>query len=489
MVFLDRAKLTAVLGVEVPLSVRGVGGVTHDSRRVADGFAFVAVPGFKRDGTEFAAEAVRRGASLVVAERDVPGVPTAVVGDARAALAALAVGVNGDPSGSMRVYGVTGTNGKTTTSYVLYGILALAHGEDGCGLMTTAETIAGGERRPAIRTTPEATEVQATLAGMLASGVRSVVMEVSSHGVALKRVAGTSFAGAIFTNLTRDHLDLHGTMEAYYAAKRELFYMAEGPKLANADDAHGRRLAGEVDGVGTFGVAEDADYRVADVETARDGTSFDLRHPGGVARLQTPLLGPYNVLNVAGAASLALAVGTEEEAVLRAVRGMGQVPGRFERVAAVGERGFEVIVDYAHTDVGLEAVLQVARGVAEVGQGRVVCVFGAAGDRDGAKRPRMGRVASRLADVSIITTDDAYSEDPRKIAGEVEAGADPSRTCVELDRQTAIRRALEEAREGDVVVVAGKGHETVQHLPGGDVPFHDATVVGELLAEMDERGR
>src|SRR5919112_913417 len=461
MVFLDRAKLTAVLGVEVPLSVRGVGGVTHDSRRVADGFAFVAVPGFKREGAEVA----------------------------RAALAALAVGVNGDPSGSMRVYGVTGTNGKTTTSYVLYGILALAHGEDGCGLMTTAETIVGGERRPAVRTTPEAPEVQATLAGMLASGVRSVVMEVSSHGVALKRVAGTSFAGAIFTNLTRDHLDLHGTMEAYYAAKRELFYMAEGPKLANADDAHGRRLAGEVDGVGTFGVEEDADYRVADVETARDGTSFDLRHPGGVARLQTPLLGPYNVLNVAGAASLALAVGTEEEAVLRAVRGMGQVPGRFERVAAVGERGFEVIVDYAHTDVGLEAVLQVARGVAEVGQGRVVCVFGAAGDRDGAKRPRMGRVASRLADVSIITTDDAYSEDPQKIAGEVEAGADPSRTCVELDRQTAIRRALEEAREGDVVVVAGKGHETVQHLPEGDVPFHDATVVRELLAEIGTRGR
>jgi UDP-N-acetylmuramoyl-L-alanyl-D-glutamate--2,6-diaminopimelate ligase len=485
--FLDRAKLTAVLGAEVPAGVRGVGGVTYDSRRVRDGFAFVAVPGFKRDGTEFAAEVVRRGASLVVAERDVPGVPTAVVGDARAALAALAVQVNGDPSGSMRVYGVTGTNGKTTTSYVLYGILAGIQGE--CGLMTTAEIIAGGERRPAVRTTPEATEVQGTLAEMLGMGVRSVVMEVSSHGVALKRVAGTTFAGAIFTNLTRDHLDLHGSMEAYYAAKRELFYMTEGPKLANADDAHGRRLAGEIEGVSTFGVAEDADYRVAHVETTRDGTSFDLRPPGGVVRLRTPLLGPYNVLNVAGAASLALAVGTEEESVIRAVRGMGQVPGRFERVAAAGEKGFEVIVDYAHTDVGLDAVLRVARGVAEAGRGRVVCVFGAAGDRDRAKRPKMGLVASRLADVCIITTDDAYSEDPQKIAREVEAGADPSRTRVELDRREAIRKALEEAREGDVVVVAGKGHETVQHLPGGDIPFHDATVVGELLAEIGQRGR
>ena len=485
--FLDRAQLSDVLGVEVPASVRGVRGVTHDSRRARDGFAFVAVTGFKRDGTEFAPEAVRRGASLVVAERDVPGVPTAVVGDARAALAALASEVNGEPSRSMLVYGVTGTNGKTTTSYVLYGILAGAYGE--CGLMTTAETICGGERRPAVRTTPEATEVQGTLAAMLESGVSRVVMEVSSHGIALKRVAGTSFSGAIFTNLTRDHLDLHGSMEAYYAAKRELFHMTKGPKLANADDAHGRRLARELEGVSTFGSAEDADYRISHVGTTREGTTFDLSHPGGEVRLQTPLLGPHNVLNVAGAASLALAVGTGEGALVRAVREMGQVPGRFERVAAAGERGFEVIVDYAHTDVGLEAVLRVARSVAEAGEGRVVCVFGAAGDRDGAKRPKMGRVASRLADVSIITTDDAYSEDPQKIAKEVEAGADPARTWVDLDRRAAIRQALVAAREGDVVVVAGKGHETVQHLPGGDIPFHDATVVGELLAEIGKRGR
>jgi UDP-N-acetylmuramoyl-L-alanyl-D-glutamate--2,6-diaminopimelate ligase len=479
---LDRSRLAEVLGVEVPSGVRGV---THDSRRVESGFAFVAVPGFKRDGTEFVPEAFRRGASLVVAERDVPGVPTAVVGDARAALAALARAVYGDPSGSMRVYGVTGTNGKTTTSYVLYEILAGAYGETGCGLMTTSETVFGGERRPAVRTTPEATEVQGTLAAMLEAGVGRVVMEVSSHGISLKRVAGTVFAGSIFTNLTRDHLDLHGSMEAYYAAKRELFRMTEGPRLANADDAYGRRLAGELEGVSTFGTAAGADYRVAGVETTRDGTSFDLHRGGGVVGLRTPLLGPYNVLNVAGAVSLALAAGTDEGAVVRAVRGMGQVPGRFERVGADGE--VEVIVDYAHTDVGLDAVLRVARGLA--GAGRVICVFGAAGERDGDKRPKMGRVASLLADVSIITTDDAYSEDPEKIAEEVEAGSDPSRTSVELDRRRAILRALEEARAGDVVVVAGKGHETVQHLPEGDVPFHDATVVGELLAQMKTRGR
>jgi UDP-N-acetylmuramoyl-L-alanyl-D-glutamate--2,6-diaminopimelate ligase len=487
-VILNRAELARVLGTEIPPGVdEGVRGVAYDSRRVKPGFAFVAIPGFKRDGAEFAPEALRRGASLVVAEREVPEVPTAVVPDARSALAALARAVFGDPSVSMRVYGVTGTNGKTTTAYALHSILAGAYGEETCGLMTTVETISAGVRRPAIRTTPEAVEVQETLARMLEAGVRRVVMEVSSHGIELDRVSGTRFEGALFTNLTRDHLDLHGTMEAYYATKRELFRWTEGPKVANAEDAWGRRLAREVAWVKTFGGTAEADYRVARVETSRTGTSFTLCHSGGDLGLETPLLGPYNVLNVAGAVSLALEAGVEGDAAAGAVRTMGQVPGRFERVAA--ESGFEVIVDYAHTDVGLEAVLGVARGLVENGRhpgGRVICVFGAAGERDGAKRPRMGRVATRLADLSIVTTDDAYAEDPSRIAREVAVGADPARTEVLLDRRAAIRRALSAARAGDVVIVAGKGHERVQHLPEGDVPFHDATVVGELLGELDE---
>jgi UDP-N-acetylmuramoyl-L-alanyl-D-glutamate--2,6-diaminopimelate ligase len=488
---LDRAELARVLGTEIPPGVEEVRGVTHDSRLVEPGFAFVAIPGFKRDGAEFVPEALRRGASLIVAEREVPEAPTAVVPDARDALAALACAVFENPSRSMEVYGVTGTNGKTTTSYALYSIFASAYGAKTCGLMTSAETISAGRRSPAVRTTPEATEVQRTLAGMLKEGVRRVVMEVSSHGIALGRVAGTRFAGALFTNLTRDHLDLHGSMEEYYAAKRELFYLTEGPKVANAEDAWGRRLLKEVAGVRTFGGAADADYRVAEVEATREGTTFALLHPDGVLRLETPLLGPYNVLNVAGAASLALAAGVEGDAVIEAVREMGQVPGRFERVATAKASGFEVIVDYAHTDVGLEAVLKVARGLVEDdGQraGRVICVFGAAGERDGAKRPLMGRVATRLADLSIVTTDDAYSEDPAKIAREVVSGVGANgRAEVLLDRREAIRRALLAAREGDVVVVAGKGHERVQHLPEGDVPFHDATVVGELLEELGRR--
>jgi UDP-N-acetylmuramoyl-L-alanyl-D-glutamate--2,6-diaminopimelate ligase len=493
-VILERAQLRRVLGAEIPPGVERVTGVAHDSRSVAPGFAFVAVPGFKRDGAEFAGDALRRGASLVVAQREVPNAPTAVVPDARASLAALARAVFGDPSGKMEVYGVTGTNGKTTTSYALYSILADAYGERACGLMTTTEVICGGERRPAVRTTPEAPEVQGTLAGMRDAGVRRVVMEVSSHGVALKRVTGTRFSGALFTNLTRDHLDLHGSMEDYYAAKRELLYRAQGPRVANAEDAWGRRLVEEIRDVKTFGKTGDADYRVAGVRATRGGTAFSLRHADGFLRLETPLLGPYNVLNVAGAASLALEAGVEDGAVSRAVRGMEQVPGRFERVATREEHGFEVVVDYAHTDVGLDAVLRVARGMAKSNgaSGRVICVFGAAGERDGAKRPKMGRVATVLADMSIVTTDDAYSEDPAKIAREVASGVEDSaqrRTEIVLDRREAIRRALRAARAGDVVVVAGKGHERVQHLPEGDVPFHDAAVVGEILEELDERRR
>src|SRR5918998_326308 len=275
-VVLDRAELARVLGVEIPTGAKGVKGVAHDSRRVEPGFAFVAIPGFKRDGVEFVPEALRRGASLVVAERAVPDVPTAVVPDARAALAVLARAVFGEPSSSMQVYGVTGTNGKTTTAYALYSILAGAHGKKRCGLMSTVETISGGERRPAARTTPEAVEVQGTLAGMLERGVRQVVMEISSHGIALGRVAGTRFGGAIFTNLTRDHLDLHGSMEAYYETKRELFRWTAGPRVANAEDPWVRRLTREVSGVRTFGGGADADYRVAQVETTRTGTRFAL---------------------------------------------------------------------------------------------------------------------------------------------------------------------------------------------------------------------
>jgi UDP-N-acetylmuramoyl-L-alanyl-D-glutamate--2,6-diaminopimelate ligase len=490
---LSRPQLEKILDTTVPEGVETVSGVTHDSRSVLSGFAFVAVPGFKRDGMEFADDALRRGAVLIVVEREAPELadaPTVVVPSARRALATLADALFGHPSEDLLVYGITGTNGKTTTSFALHSILSAALGPEAAGLVTTAGAIVGGEleEAPKGRTTPEAVDVQSLLARMRDRGVERVVMEVSSHGIALERVGGIRFGGALFTNLTRDHLDLHGTMEVYYATKRELFYRTEGPKLANAEDEWGRRLAGEAEGVKTFGGVPECDYRVEDVYPGKRGTVFSLKHAGGRLRIETPLLGPYNVLNVAGAVALALEVGIAEADVARAAARMPQVPGRFERV---GGEDFEVVVDYAHTDVGLEAVLGVARGVA--GDGRVLCVFGAAGERDGAKRPLMGRIAAKLADRSIVTTDDAYGEDPALIADEVAAGAREAvaagRMEVIIDRREAIKRALSLAKAGDVVVVAGKGHETVQHLPDGDVPFHDASVVRELLAEKDETER
>ncbi|MGF1472061.1 MAG: Mur ligase family protein, partial [Rubrobacteraceae bacterium] len=363
-VILDADRLEKVLGVGVPVGVE-VAGVTHDSRAVGQGFAFVAVPGFRLDGAAFAREALDRGAALVVAEKMLPGAPSVVVPDARTALADLARAVFDDPSEKLEVYGVTGTNGKTTTSYALYRILAQTYGVEASGLMTTAETICAGKRKPAGRTTPEAPEVQATLAGMLEAGVEKVVMEVSSHGLALRRVSGTRFAGALFTNLTRDHHDLHGSMKQYYKTKRRMFQVSGGPKLSNADDSWGKRLTNEIDGVKTFGEAEGADYRVEDFRNEPEETLFSLRHPGGTLEIASPLLGGYNALNVAGAASLALATGVNEEIVGRAVREMPQVPGRFERIAEAKE--FEVIVDYAHTDVGLSEVLGVARGVVRGG--------------------------------------------------------------------------------------------------------------------------
>ena len=484
---LDQAEVARILGVDVPPLPEPITSVTHDSRAVSRGAAFVAIKGFTVDGADFVPQALERGASLIVASHEIPGVPTAVVPDDRVALAALATELAGNPSHELTVYGITGTNGKTTSSYVLHAILTAAYGETATGLMTTAEVIIGKHHSMSVRTTGEAPQVQGNLVRMRSAGVTHVVLETSSHGIHLHRVDGTRYAAALFTNLTRDHLDLHGTMEDYYLTKRKLFEWTDGPTLANADDAYGRRMAGEIEGMRTFGESDGVDYRISDVRRQGARTVFSLTTPDhGVLELHTPLLGDYNVHNVAGASAIALETGMSADVLVKAVAEMGQVPGRFERVPAAVERGFEVVVDYAHTEIGLRAVLEVAREVAR-GHGpdaRLICVFGAAGDRDKAKRPLMGEVASELADIAIITTDDAYSEDPQTIADEVASGANLSRTRIVVDRRKAIWEALQVARTGDVIVVAGKGHERVQHLPDGDIDFHDVTVVTELIGQL-----
>ncbi len=479
----------------------GIGSVTHDSRAVEPGAAFVAVSGFKSDGLRFAPGALAGGAALVVAEREWPTqddrdadpqiaqleaagpLPVVVVPDAREALGLLAAAVNGNPSRAMKVHGITGTNGKTTTSYVLYNLLAGILGTQKVGLSTTVEVIIDGVARPSMRTTPEAPVVQDNLRRMVEAGASDAVLETSSHGLELHRVTGVHYASAIFTNLTRDHLDIHGDMETYFQVKRQLFERTEGPKLANVDDEYGRRLAGEFAGALTFGYDEVADYRITDTDLTLDGMRFTLRTPGhGELVLEPPLVGDYNALNVAGAVAVALESGHDPVAVVDAVRGLGQVPGRFQRIGEAADHGFMAVVDYAHTEVGLEMVLTVARRIADMSGGRLICVYGAAGERDAAKRPLMGEVVSRIADVGIITTDDPYGEDPVTIADEVMEGADPADTSIIIDRREALLAAVAQARENDVVIACGKGDEPFQHLPQGDVDHHDPTSIREGLA-------
>lgn len=453
--------------------------LAYDSRAVAPGTLFFCVRGERADGHAFAIEAIERGAAALVVESPVDaGVPQLVVPDARAAMAAVAVDFYGRPSHDLTVAGVTGTNGKTTTCFLLFAILAAAGRRP--GLIGTIESRVGGERRPAMRTTPEAIDVQRTLREMLDAGDRSCAMEATSHGAQLGRLTGVRFAALAFTNLSRDHLDFHGTVDHYYEAKRRLFVSDDPPPAAlNVDDAHGRRLAAELRALGhehvvTFGFGEDADIRAMDVELSRDGAQLTA---SGIA-LRTALLGRFNVENVLAAVAVSRLLDLPEDAIARGIESIRGVPGRFE---AVDEgQPFSLIVDYAHTPDSLETSLRTAR---ELTAGRVICVFGCGGDRDHGKRPVMGEVAARGADVVIVTSDNPRGEDPQAIVDEITQGLDAD-VAVELDRALAIRQAIDAAQAGDVVVVAGKGHEQGQETAGQILPFDDREVAREALRRL-----
>jgi UDP-N-acetylmuramoyl-L-alanyl-D-glutamate--2,6-diaminopimelate ligase len=424
--------------------------LAYDAGEVPAGSLFFCIPGARVDGHDLAADAVRAGAAALVVERTLDlDVPQLVVPSVRAAMPRAAVEFFGDPTASLPVLGITGTNGKTTTAYLLWSILDAA-GERP-GLLTNVERRVGDDVRAVGLNTPESIDLQRLFREMLDAGNRACVMEATSMASVKGRLDGTRFAALVFTNLTQDHLDFHGTMDDYFEAKRRLFTQTSRA-VVNVDDEYGARLAAEIPDALTFRPDDDL----------------------GDVRLK--LRGRFNVENALAAAAAARALGIDDAVIKRGLEGVERVPGRFD---AVDEgQPFTVLVDYAHTPGALEAALESAR---ELARGRVICVFGAGGDRDRDKRPLMGQVVLELADVALVTSDNPRSEDPAAIAADVVNGLDLD---VELDRRRAIGRALEQAREGDVVLIAGKGHEQGQEIAGEKLPFDDGEVAREALRRL-----
>jgi UDP-N-acetylmuramoyl-L-alanyl-D-glutamate--2,6-diaminopimelate ligase len=464
-----------------------VTGVTYDSRRVEPGHVFVALKGQHADGALFARQALERGAVVVVSQEPPPQqvqAPWTIVHDARRALALLAAEFYGNPSASLQVVGITGTNGKTTTAYLVASIFEAAGIR--CGVLGTVGYRIGLEMREATHTTPEAPEVQSLLREMVDRGCGACAMEVSSHALSLSRVDGMTFAAGVFTNLTRDHLDFHADMESYFQAKRRLFEMLprSAPSLINLDDPRAPALIEIAGRPVTYAVNRPADLSPGPLSFSLQGLKFDVRTPRGTLHITSSLVGRPNVYNILAAVSAATALGISFDAIERGIASLEGVPGRFQVVSGAKD-DVTVVVDYAHTDDALRNLLETARPLTA---GRLITVFGCGGDRDRTKRPLMGAVAGRLSDLIVITSDNPRGEDPLKIIEEIQRGitADTRRDTAQrmltyVDRRDAIGKAIELARPGDVVLIAGKGHEKYQIIGGEVRPFDDVAVARDAL--------
>jgi UDP-N-acetylmuramoyl-L-alanyl-D-glutamate--2,6-diaminopimelate ligase len=492
--------VTAVGHSHSPNELGFLSGLTLDSRSVKPGDLYVALPGARVHGAAFCADAVAAGAVAVLTDPDgrapatASGVPVFVLADPRARLGEIACWVYGDPSSRLRLIGVTGTSGKTTSTYLLESGLRMAGHLT--GLVGGVELRIGPERLASSLTTPEAPDLQALFAVMVERGVTAAAMEVSSHSLALGRVAGTRFDVAIFTNLSQDHLDFHADLEDYFRAKASLFMPPESPRVStgigvvNIDDKHGRKLASSaLVPVTTFSAsgADDADWRATDVRSGADGSTFRLIGPGGVeADVSVGLAGAFNVANAVGALVALVEAGVRLEDAVAGVAACPSVPGRLERVPAPG-LGLTAFVDYSHKPGAVEAVL---RSLRPVTQGNLIIVLGCGGDRDRVKRPMMGAAAASLADVAILTSDNPRSEDPLAILAAMLDGVlsvpqtERARVIIEPDRAAAIAQAVALASPGDVVVVAGKGHETGQYVAGSVLPFDDRQVTADVLGQL-----
>jgi UDP-N-acetylmuramoyl-L-alanyl-D-glutamate--2,6-diaminopimelate ligase len=462
---MDLERLVAAIGAvdvvgRAPVEVRDL---AYDTRAVVPGALFFCVPGTHVDGHDLAQQAIEQGAVALVVERPLDvAVPQLVVPSSRAAMASAADAFFGQPSAELAVAGVTGTNGKTTTAFLLYAILAAAGRRP--GLIGTIEARVGGERRGVKRTTPEAIDLQRLLREMLDAGDRSVAMEASSHASALRRLDRVRFSVLVFTNLSHEHLDFHADMEDYFEAKRRLFIEGSPPAAVNVGDEYGRRLAAELPEAVTFGLAPGAQIG-----------------PDALGAVELKLRGRFNLENALGALAAARILGIDDAAIARGLESVRGVPGRFETIDE--GQPFEVVVDYAHKPVALETLLRTVR---ELASGRVICVFGCGGDRDREKRPQMGRIASELADIVIVTNDNPRSEDPQAIIDAIVAGAEGA-VEVEPDRARAIAQAIELAQDGDVVLIAGKGAEQGQEFADRTLPFDDRESARDALRTLGAR--
>ena len=490
--------VTAVGHSHSPNDLGFLSGLTLDSRSVKPGDLYVALPGAHVHGAAFCADAVAAGAVAVLTDPDgrapaiASGVPVFLLADPRARLGEIACWVYGDPSSRLRLIGVTGTSGKTTTTYLLESGLRTAGHRT--GLVGGVELAIGPERLASSLTTPEAPDLQALFAVMVERGVTAAAMEVSSHSLALGRVAGTRFDVAVFTNLSQDHLDFHADLEDYFRAKASLF-MPPVIGVVNLDDKYGRKLVSSaLVPVTTFSAsgADEADWRAADVRSGADGSTFRLIGPGGVeADVSLGLAGVFNVANALGALVALVEAGVRLEDAVAGVAACPGVPGRLERVPAPG-LGVTAFVDYSHKPGAVEAVL---RSLRPVTQGNLIIVLGCGGDRDRAKRPMMGAAAASLADVAILTSDNPRSEDPLAILAAMLDGVlsvpqeERARVIIEPDRAAAIAQAVALASPGDVVVVAGKGHETGQYVAGSVLPFDDRQVTADVLGQLAKVNR
>ncbi|MEO7192869.1 MAG: UDP-N-acetylmuramoyl-L-alanyl-D-glutamate--2,6-diaminopimelate ligase [Vicinamibacterales bacterium] len=469
--------------------------VSHDSRSTGKGSVFVAIPGERADGARFAADAIARGALAIVAESPAPPggtVPWLRTTSARLALAELSAICYGQPSEHLSIIGVTGTNGKTTTTYLLAAVFDAAGLP--CGRLGTVTFRVGpssSDERDASHTTPEASEVQRLLRTMVDRGCKACAMEVSSHALALHRVAHLRFAAAVFTNLTRDHLDFHHDMQQYFAAKRRLFEMlpAGAPSVINLDDPRGAELAASQSRPVTYAIDRPADVHATSIQSSLEGLRFIADTPRGAVHIQSPLIGRPNVYNILAAVGVAVALDLPLSAIEEGIASLAHVPGRFQTVSREAD-DIRVVVDYAHTDDALKNLLETMRPLAP---GRLITVFGCGGDRDRSKRPLMGAVAGRLSDVVVLTSDNPRSEDPERIIDEIMRGLSPTPepggprragpTCLTvIDRRAAVEQAVRMASPGDLVLIAGKGHEKYQIIGDRTLPFDDGDVARAALA-------